>query len=92
MANIKKNNVIALELKKFDAKIKEYQSYLALNDIREMADDKKHKEIETQIKMMNALPSWLESLRKLMEEQETAGKDLRGDSEFNEAYKVMKGK
>lgn len=72
----KKNNdsLIAPEEAKLSAKVEEFQSYLETRKINGEGDDsKRHKEIEVQIKMLNALFEWLpslESLRRLGTDEE----------------------
>ncbi len=87
-----KSNHIALEIEAFEKKIKEFQKYLAVNDINKIFDDlTKAKEIDTQIKLMNAIPNLLDQLSKLRETQE---KDIeaRGGIQISGlAEKFVKG-
>lgn len=102
MAKKTKDNIIALEIEKYEKKIKEYQDYLEKNTIISKVDkdtinleqesqDKKHKEILIQIRLMDALPNWLEALKKLKQESENTSIELRGDSEMNDVFKRIKG-
>jgi hypothetical protein len=91
MAKSKKDSPIALEIQSYESKINEFQNYLEINpiiskvtkdgDIKEEPEsqDKRHKEIAIQIKMMDALPSWLTALKKLKEEQVQSELETRGD-------------
>lgn len=86
----KVNSIIALEIEKYEAKIGEFQSYLEYNKIGIIEFDDIYKEIETQIKMMNALPNWLEALKKLKEDAKDKPIELRGGAEINDvARKLM---
>lgn len=91
----KKNNdsVIALEIEKYEQKINEFQTYLETHDIRRIGEfdgeEDKYKEIDTQIKMMNALPNWLVSLKALKEAAEEAKTELRGGNEISDAARIM---
>ena len=80
-----KNEAIALELERFEAKIKEFPEYLETYDVTSKTDgvmtvaSKRHQEIQCQIKIMDALPTWLAGLKKLKEDSETAEPEYRGD-------------
>lgn len=68
MAKKKSNpeSLIALELDRLSNKVDEFQDYLEAKQIRAEADDNaRQKEIEVQIKMVNALFEWLPSLEAL---------------------------
>lgn len=54
------------------------------------SEQDKHKEIDTQIKMMNALPSWLVALKGLKETSQAKEVELRGGAEINDAARLMK--
>ena len=76
-----KVNVIALEIDKYEAKVKEFQDYLEFNNIlnKSFEEDKdKFKEMEMQMKIMTELPKWLQGLKLLKEDSATKGVDLRG--------------
>lgn len=85
MPKLKKNEAIALELEKFEAKIKEFQQYLETYNVTSKTEaimvdvSKRHAEIQCQIKIMDALPNWLAGLKKLKEDSETAAPEYRGD-------------
>ena len=84
MATAKKDGPIALELKNFEDKIKQFQNYLKANAPTDIVDDRKrHDEIDCQIKIMNSLPSWLQSLKKLREEETSKAVELRGETEMS---------
>jgi hypothetical protein len=99
MAKTKKDSPIALETAEYEEKIREFQSYLKINaviskvtkagTIQEEADsqDKRHKEILIQIKVMDSLPGWLLALKKLREEQEEHELKTRGDVDVPGIYK-----
>ncbi len=97
MAKKDKNNVIALEIENFENKIKEFQIYLHTHDIRRIGEFEKeggdkYKEVDLQIKMMNALPNWLVALKSLKEAAAELQEDLRGDSEMNDAAILIRRK
>lgn len=84
----KKNNkdsVIALELERFEKKIKEFQDYLEFTSIKSIGDTKeRHNEIDAQIKILNALPNWLTAYERLLEEASTSDQiDVRGGEEIS---------
>lgn len=89
------NSIIALEIGKYEAKIREFQIYLETHDVRRIGeinkDEDKYKEIDTQIKILNALPNWLEALKRLKEVEGEATEEMRGESEINDAHKFLKG-
>lgn len=93
---LKDINNIDVEIKKLEDKVNEFQKYLSLNSIVRYGDlriDEKefnialqeslHKEIGIQIKMQDALFSWLPLLKKLKEETATQTGELRGGQEAN---------
>lgn len=86
----KTNSLIGLELAKLEKKIKQYQEYLEEFNIRTMKDQaERHKEIDCQIKIMNALPNWLASLEKLYGvENEKKEIEIRGGEEMNGMMKL----
>ena len=62
----KSDNPIALELNKYELKVKEFQDYLDSKPITSMANDsERHKEIEVQLKMMEKIPFYLSEIKKL---------------------------
>ena len=85
MAKTKKNEAIALELEKFEQKIREFQAYLETYNVNSKTEtimvdaSKRHAEIQCQIKIMDALPNWLAGLKKLKEDSQTAEPEYRGD-------------
>lgn len=89
---------IDYEVSRVEDKVKEYQDYLEKNTIitkvkdnkLEEADDSigvRHKEIEVQIKIMDALLRWLPLLKSLKEEDSKKQIEVRGDSEINPMFK-----
>lgn len=87
----KKESLIALELKEFSDKIKQFQGYLSEHDIRFMDEDKKrHDEVGCQIKIMDALPNWLAALEKLLTTDEVQKKEIevRGGNEVSGLMKI----
>lgn len=89
---------IDYEVSRVEDKVKEYQDYLEKNTIitkvkdnkLEEADDSvgaRHKEIEVQIKIMDALLRWLPLLKNLKEEESKKQIEVRGDSEINPMFK-----
>lgn len=82
---IKENSPIALELKKFESKINQFQDYLRDFTISDIVDDKqRHNEIDCQIKILNALPQWLAALEKLLEQEDVTEQiETRGDQEIS---------
>lgn len=62
----KADNPIALELNKYENKVREFQAYLEKTIITSIADDaSRHKEIDIQLKMMEKLPFYLSEIKKL---------------------------
>lgn len=62
----KSENPIALELNKYEKKVKEFQDYLEAKPINSIVDDGvRHKEIDIQLKMMEKLPFYLSEIKKL---------------------------
>lgn len=101
MAKVKKlddKSLIHLNLEKLEAKVDEFQKYLQMNTIvtkvtnkdeillSEDDQDKLHKEILIQIKMQDALFTWLPALEKL-KEKELETKNVRGDMEVGDMFK-----
>lgn len=87
----KSNSTIALEIEKFEKKIKEYQTYLQLMDITKMTEEEgRHKEIGTQNSIMNLLPNWLEALKKLREVAQEKEMETRGDVGIPEIWGSLK--
>jgi hypothetical protein len=96
---INKDSPIALEIVEYEEKIREFQNYLKKNpivstirkggDIQEEPEsqDKRHKEIAVQIKVMDALPAWLLALKKLREEQAENELETRGDVDVPGMFK-----
>lgn len=89
----KATNTIALEIEKFEKKIKEYQLYLQLMDITKMTEeDSRHKEIGTQNSIMNLLPGWLEALKKLRDVAQEKEMETRGNVGVPDAWSSLKNK
>lgn len=93
---IDNKSLIHFELKKLEDKVKEFQLYLEKNTIIkplskeqiEDEQDKLHKEIVIQIKMQDALFSWMPALLKLREAENEKNKiDTRGDVEINGLFR-----
>ena len=93
---------IDYEVSRVEDKVKEYQDYLQKNTIitkvkdnkLEEADDSiavRHKEIEVQIKIMDALLRWLPLLKNLKEEDSKKQIEARGDGEINPMFKNRLG-
>lgn len=87
-----KESIINLELLRYEEKVKEFQDYLEKNTIitkvqngklKEADENNRHKEIDTQIKIMNNLVNWLASLEKLRTAEEAKKFEARGDVEVN---------
>ena len=90
------DSLIGVELEKFDKKLAEFQNYLQMNPITSMVNKKgameietddmevnHHKEIDTQIKIMNSILVWLPTLEKLRETSNKQKKlETRGDVEL----------
>lgn len=86
-------NIIATELEKVEEKVREFQRYLLDNSVSGMASvggditlseddqDKIHKEITMQIKMMDAVLNWLPLLKKYRETEEQKKPGTYGDQE-----------
>lgn len=95
---INPESLIAFELDNLENKVKEFQRYLTFNSIlendkginydelQEDKQDKLHKEIVIQIKMQDALFSWLPLLEKLKEGEADKKVEIRGDVELNGLY------
>jgi hypothetical protein len=96
---LNKESLIAVELGRLDEKIKEFQDYLEKNTIitkvkdnklREADDANRHKEIDTQIKMVNALFIWLPALEKLRDTDASNAFEARGNAEVNGMFAANK--
>lgn len=91
--------LIAVELDRFEKKLKEFQSYLEKNSIvtqvtskneillAEDTQEKLHKEIQVQIKMQDAVLAWLPLLKKLKESKQEDELQTRGDIAVNGLFK-----
>lgn len=100
---IKTEGLIDVELEKLDGKVQEFQKYLEINSILNAnngirydeveieSQDKLHKEIVIQIKMQDALFSWMPLLKKLREETAAKSMETYGDVEVNGLYRKKKG-
>jgi hypothetical protein len=88
MAAAKKvsDSLIAIELLKFEKKINEFFDYLDKSKLNKIED---LKEIDTQIKMIDALTRWLPILEKLRENEISKKMETRGDQEAGGAFKVL---
>jgi hypothetical protein len=90
--SLNKESLISFERNRLEEKIKEFQDYLEDNTIINKITNNKlkqvdpnvdrHKEIDVQIKMINALFTWLPALEKL---RSVDGKEFeaRGGAEIN---------
>lgn len=85
-----KISVIALELERFNDKVQQFQNYLASINPLGIDDEKKRQsEIDTQIKIMNALPNWLAALEKLRTQSDaTKQVEVRADAELSGLMKL----
>lgn len=87
MRSKRDNNPIALELGKYEKKVKEFQDYLEAKTITAIGDDSaRHKEIEVQLKMMEKLPFYLSEIKKLkaiVQEAVEKANELMGDNELS---------
>lgn len=93
---------VDVEIGKLESKINEFQSYLSQNSIiaqvtsaneillTEDEQEKRHKEILTQIKMQDALFAWLPLLKKLKEDTAIKTDELRGGQEANGLFNKNK--
>jgi len=93
---------IHFELDKLQVKVDEFQTYLEMNPITAQVtqgnevlltqdnQDKLHKEIVIQIKMQDALFSWMPLLEKLKETAATKELVTRGDVVVNGMFKNRK--
>jgi hypothetical protein len=92
-------SLISVELNKLERKIKEFQDYLIMNPITtqvtkdgaislpEADQSLLHKEIAVQIKIQDALFSWMPLLEKLRETEDEKPMATRGDIEINGLFK-----
>jgi uncharacterized protein YhaN len=98
---MEKESLIAEELERLEEKIEEFQLYLKQNTIitrvknnklKEVAEEtNRHKEIDTQSKMINNLFIWLPLLQKLRETKPTEKKIVaRGNGEINGLFEDAK--
>lgn len=89
MAKKANQSVIALEIEKYEKKIAEFQDYLENHANVELAEDK-YKEIEIQIKLMNALPTWILALKNMKEDSQAKEKEveLRGGASISDMAKL----
>lgn len=99
---INKDSLISVELEKLQKKVDEFQKYLEMNPIitqvtkdniiviTEDDQDKLHKELLVQIKVQDAIFSWLPLLEKLKEEKSTKDMATYGNVEVNGMFKNKK--
>lgn len=91
---------IDYELNKLEEKVKEFQDYLSVNtvitkvkdaELKEASENQqlRHREIEVQIKMVDALFKWLPVLKVLRDGDTAEKKDIetRGDTGVSGLYK-----
>lgn len=85
-----KTSIIALELDRFESKVRQFQDYLHNVNPLIIEDEKKRQtEIDTQIKIMRELPNWLAALEKLRNQDiMEKAKEIRGDVELSGLMKV----
>lgn len=95
---LKIENLIDVEITKFENKVKEFQDYLKTNNIvtqvmrdnsivmTEDDQDKLHKEILVQIKIQDALLQWMSLLKKLRETEKEKKAETRGDIQVGEHF------
>jgi peroxiredoxin family protein len=86
---------IDVEIKKFEDKLNQFQTYLQNNTIisqvtkedrillSEENQELLHKEITMQIKMQDAILAWLPLLKKLKEDEAVKIQEMRGGAEAN---------
>ena len=92
-------NVIDSEIAKVEEKLCEFQRYLKDNNVAGMASvggdislseedqDKIHKEIAMQIKMMDSVLNWLPLIKKLRETEQSKELEIRGDAKIGGLFK-----
>lgn len=83
-------SLIHLELEKLEKKVNEFQKYLQDNPIvrlEEEDSDKLHREIVIQIKIQDALFSWLPLLEKLRSVDDGKSGNTRGDVDISPMFK-----
>jgi hypothetical protein len=100
MAKKPQTDVIALEREKYEAKVREFQDYLAQNplvtmvtadgEIKESKDsqDMRHKELLLQAKLLDFLPNWILSIKAMRQQDEDKEQRLRAGSEINDIAKL----
>ncbi len=88
MAKKNADNVVALEIEKYESKISEFQNYLAINNFQISED--KYKEADLHIKLMTALPNWILALKSMKEDAQTKTVELRGGGEISDGVRIMK--
>lgn len=96
------DKLISTELENFENKLKEFQDYLLINSIiypksnsvridelnmTEEDQEKLHKEISIQIKMQDAVLTWLPLLDKLRETKAEKTMDVRSNEEMAGLFK-----
>lgn len=88
----KNASVVGVELQRFEDKLKEFQDYLEKNTIitkvhngklKEADEANRYKEIDMQIKMQNAVLTWLPILEKLRTTEDSRKFEARGGQEVN---------
>lgn len=96
---IKVDNLVDVEIKKFEAKLEEFQNYMELNTIvTKVTDGNKillteenqgllHDEILIQIKMQDAVLAWMPLLKKLREVEAEKASQIRGNVEVGDHFK-----
>lgn len=101
MAKIKIDNksLIHVELKKLEAKVKQFQDYLERNNINTVVTESGeivltdkdqealHKEMLIQIKVQDALFAWLPLLEKLKQGEQDKADNVRGNTEIGGMFK-----
>lgn len=92
-------SIIESEIQKVEAKVHEFQQYMTDNNISgvvssggefslsEENQDKLHKEIAMQIKMMDSVLNWLPLLKKLREVEVEKEKENRGNVKVGGLFK-----
>jgi len=96
---LKIDNLVEVEIQKFEAKLQEFQDYMKLNTIvTRVTDGDKillteenqgllHDEILIQIKMQDAVLSWMPLLKKLREVEKEKASEIRGDVPVGDHFK-----
>lgn len=80
------DSLIKIELNRFETKMNEFYAYLEDCKLKNVED---LKEIDVQIKMMDALIRWLPILERLRETEKSKVMETRGDQEVGGAFRTL---